>query len=162
MDGLSAAASGIAVVSLALQLIQITQSLRAFINDVSGAPREIQRLALSLAQLANILKDVQYITEIQHDQEGAPPPPSSLLASLETCKEQLLQLQSILMLVEEKLRCSGRVSRQWESFKVVFKKRDIEIFGKNLDQAIQYLSVAMTMNLIVLKYVSPFIYFCHH
>jgi hypothetical protein len=157
MDGLSAAASGMAVISLTLQLVQLTQNLRAFINDVSGAPSEIRRLAISLTQLANILQDIHHISEIQHAQEGSPPPPPSLLASLETCKEQLLQLQSILALAEQKLRISGRLSKQWESFKVVFKKKDIEIFGAHLDQSVQYLTVAMTMNLMLLKYVHQFL-----
>jgi hypothetical protein len=64
MDGLSAAASGMAVISLTLQLVQLTQNLRAFINDVSGAPSEIRRLAISLTQLANILQDIHHISEI--------------------------------------------------------------------------------------------------
>jgi hypothetical protein len=153
MDALSGAAGGMAVVSLVVQLIQLTQSLRAFINDVSGAPSEIKRLTLSLTQLANILQDVQYVTRIQHVQEGSPPPPPSLLASLKACQEQLLQLQSVLILAEQKLRGPGRISRHWESSKVVFKKKDIENFGAHLDQAIQYLTIAMTMNLMVLKYV---------
>jgi hypothetical protein len=36
---------------------------------------------------------------------------------------------------------------------VVVKKRGIEKYGSQLDQATQFLSVAMTMNLMVLKYV---------
>jgi hypothetical protein len=153
MEGLSAAAGGMAVVSLAVQLIQLTQSLRDFIKDVSGAPSEIKRLTSSLTQLANILQDVQHVTDIQGRQEGSPPPPPTLLASLQSCEDQLLQLQSVLTLAEQKMRVPGRITRQWESFKVVFRRKDVENFVTHLDQAIQYLSIAMTMNLTILQYV---------
>jgi hypothetical protein len=153
MDVLSAAASSFGVVSLAVQLIQLTQNLRDFFNDVSGAPSEIRRLTLSLTQLASILRDVQVVTEIQQAQEGAPSAPLSLLASLKACEEKLLLLKTIVDSSEQRLRASGRVSKRWESFKVVLKKKDIEKFGEHLHQAIQYLTAAMTMNLMVLKYV---------
>ena len=154
MDGLSAAASAFSVVSLAVQLIQLTQSLRDFFNDVSGAPSEIRRLTLSLIQLDSILRDVQVVTEMQQAQEGAPSAPLSLLASLKACEEKLLQLKKIVDSSEQKLRASGRVSRHWESFKVAIKKKDIETFGEHFRQAIQSLTLAMMMNLTVLKYVN--------
>jgi hypothetical protein len=153
MDGLSAAASAFGVVSLAVQLIQLTQNLRDFFNDVSGAPIEIRRLTLSLTQLASILRDVQVVTEMQQAQEGAPSAPLSLLDSLKACEEKLLLLKTIVDSSEQMLRTSGRVSRHWESFKVVFKKKDMEKFGKHLQQSIQFLTTAMTMNLMVLQYV---------
>jgi hypothetical protein len=154
MDGLSVAASAFGVVSFAVQLIQLTQNLRDFFNDVSGAPNEIRRLTLSLTQLASILRDVQIVTEVQEAQEGAPSAPLSLLASLKACEEKLLLLKTIVDSSEQKLRASGRVSRRWESFKVVFKKKDIERFGEHVQQSIQFLTTAMTMNLMVLKYVA--------
>jgi hypothetical protein len=157
MDGLSAAASAFSVVSLAVQLIQLTQSLRDFFNDVSGAPSEIRRLTLSLIQLDSILRDVQVVTEMQQAQEGAPSALLSLLASLEACGEKLLLLKKIVDSSEQRLRDSGRISRHWESFKVVFKKKDMERFGEYLQQSIQFLTTAMTMNLMVLKYVQSVI-----
>lgn len=151
MDGLSAAASAFGVVSLAVQLIQLTQNLRDFFNDVSGAPSEIRRLTESLQQLDIILRDVQGVTEMQHAQEGAPSAPLSLLASLKACEEKLLVLKKIVDSSEQRLRASGKLSKHWESFKVVFKKKDIERFGEHLHQAIQYLTTAMTMNLMVIS-----------
>jgi hypothetical protein len=75
------------------------------------------------------------------------------LASLEACGEKLLHLQTIINSAEQKLKASGRCSIHWEAFKVVFKKKDIERFGAHLNQAIQFLTAAMAMNLMVLKYV---------
>lgn len=153
MDGFSAAASAFGVVSLAVQLIQLTQNLRDFFNDVSGAPTEIRRLTMSLTQLASVLRDIQVITKMQQAQEGAPSAPLSLLASLKACEEKLLLLKTIVESSEQKLRASGRVSKHWESFKVVFKKKDIERLGEHLQESIQFLTAAITMNLMVLKYV---------
>jgi hypothetical protein len=107
MDGLSAAASAFGVVSLAVQLIQLTQNLRDFFNDVSGAPSEIRRLTISLTQLDCILRDVQVVTEIQQAQEGAPSAPLSLLASLKACEEKMLLLKTIVESSEQRLRASG-------------------------------------------------------
>jgi hypothetical protein len=146
MDGLSAAASAFGVVSLAVQLIQLTQNLRDFFNDVSSAPSEIRRLTLSLLQLDSILRDVQVVAETQEAQEGAPSAPLSLLASLKACEEKLLLLKRIVDSSEQRLRASGRVSKRWESFKVVFKKKDIERFGEHLQQAVQFLTAAISVS----------------
>jgi hypothetical protein len=154
MEVLGAAASVAGVVSLAVQLIQVTQNLRDFFNDVSGAPSEIRRLTLSLTQLGIILRDVQVVAKAQEAQEGAPSAPLSLLASLMTCEEKLLQLKKIVDSSEQRLRASGRVSRHWESFKMAFKKTDIETFREHFNQAIQSLTLAMVMNLTVLKYAN--------
>jgi hypothetical protein len=151
MDGLSAAASGIAVVSLAIQLIQAIQSIQDFFKDVLGAPEEVRRLKQDLVQLASILQDVQVVTEMQLDQNGAPNPRASLLASLTACGEKLLLIKTVVDSAKEKLRKSGRVSRHWESFKLVFKKKDIEKFEANIHQAMQSLTASMAMNLTVLK-----------
>jgi hypothetical protein len=138
-------------VSLAIQLIQTTQNIRDFFNDVVGAPEEVRRLELDLVQLASILQDVQAVTEMQLAQSGAPSPRASLLTSLEACGEKLMLVQKVVDSAKEKLRRSGRVSRHWESFKLVFKKRDFEKFEMNLHQAIQSLTASMAMNLTVLK-----------
>lgn len=153
MDGLSATSSYIAILSLAVQLINATQNLRAFFTDVAGAPGEIRRLATALSQLADILQDVQMVSKIQEAQIGAPPAPRSLLASLDACKDELFQLQVYVNAAEQKTRGSGKISRHWESFMIVVKKKEIEKYGSQLDQATQFLSIAMTMNLMVLKYV---------
>jgi hypothetical protein len=151
MDGLSAAASGIAVVSLAIQLIQATQNIRDFFKDFVGAPEEIRRLELDLVQLASILKDVQVVTEMQLAQSGAPNPGASLLASLKACGEKLRLMQTVVNSAKEKLRKSSKVSRHWESFKLVFKKKDVQRFETNLHQATQSLTASMAMNLTILK-----------
>ncbi|CZR63000.1 uncharacterized protein PAC_12897 [Phialocephala subalpina] len=78
MEGVSAASSGIAIVSLAIQLIEITRDMRSFFDDITKAPDEIQRLTFELTQLTNILRDIHVVICIQQAQDGAPYPLSSL------------------------------------------------------------------------------------
>ena len=58
MEALSGVASGIAVGSLSLQLIESVGKIRAFIKNVKGAPAELERLEELLARLAAVLQDV--------------------------------------------------------------------------------------------------------
>ena len=154
MDGLSSAASVIAVVSLVIQLIATTRDVRSYFNAIVGAPKEIQRLALELTRLANILRDIQVVIERQQLQDGAPYPAHSLLASLEACRDQLSMIYTITSLAQRKLQGSGKVSKHWESIKTGFKMKDIEKFQQHLHQTMHFLTTSIAMNLMVLKYVN--------
>lgn len=59
MEPLSGVASGMAVVSLSLQLIQSVDKIRTFIGNVKGAAKELERLAGLLCRLAAILEDTR-------------------------------------------------------------------------------------------------------
>jgi hypothetical protein len=60
MDG---AASIIAVVSLAIQLIQSVDTVRTFVRDVKGASKELERLVELLDRLSALLQDVRHVIE---------------------------------------------------------------------------------------------------
>lgn len=59
MEPLSGIASGMAVVSLSLQLIQSVDTIRTFIRNVKEAEKELERLASLLTRLAAILEDTR-------------------------------------------------------------------------------------------------------
>ena len=59
MEALSGVASGMAVGSLSIQLIESVSKIRAFIKNVKGAPVELERLEELLARLAAVLQDVR-------------------------------------------------------------------------------------------------------
>jgi hypothetical protein len=136
MEGISGAASGIAVVSLAIQLIATTRDVRSFFNDIVGAPSEIQRLALELSRLANILRDIQVVIEMQRLRDGAPDPAPSLLTSLETCRNQLSTIHAITSLAERRLKGSGKISKHWESFKTACLLDGVQQFTTEIVRAI--------------------------
>lgn len=58
MDGLSGAASGMAVVSLALQLGGSIKQLYDFWDSVNGAPDEIRGITTDLSLLASVLTEM--------------------------------------------------------------------------------------------------------
>lgn len=59
------AASGIAVASLAIQLLASTNTIRPFIRDVKDAPQELVRVANSLNRLSALFQDVADLLEQQ-------------------------------------------------------------------------------------------------
>jgi hypothetical protein len=65
MEALSGAASGIAVVSLAIQLIQSVALVREFVHDVKGASKELDRLVARLELLNALLENARKILEQQ-------------------------------------------------------------------------------------------------
>lgn len=72
MDGLSAAASGIAVVSLAIQVADSVQKLHGFLKSIRDAPDEVYRLSSMLIQLKGIVDEVKAIAEKQEKLRHAP------------------------------------------------------------------------------------------
>lgn len=59
------ATSGIAVASLAIQLLASTNTIRSFIRDVKDAPQELVRVANSLDRLSALFQDVVDLLEQQ-------------------------------------------------------------------------------------------------
>jgi hypothetical protein len=59
MEALSGVASGMAVASLSIQLVQLIGTIKAFIRDVRGAPEELERLAELLDRLNALLEDTR-------------------------------------------------------------------------------------------------------
>ncbi|KAE9365956.1 hypothetical protein N431DRAFT_385949 [Stipitochalara longipes BDJ] len=137
MDGLSAAASGIAVVSLAIQLVDSVREIRRFLRDVSEAPKELKRLIDLLEQLELILENIAALVDRQ--KQGAAQTDidlsGSILRAMETCESKLKMLED--------------VTRTFGSFRLACKKRDIEDFERQLHDAISMLNLAMTTNLTI-------------
>ena len=148
MDGLSAAASGIAVVSLAIQLIDSVRDVRRFLKRVSDAPKELKRLLGLLEQLELILENIGDLIErqnAQYDDHDAPIS-RSVLKTLKTCEEKLLVLENIVD-ATRKASSSNRTTRSLGSFKLACKKHDIEEFERELQETVSVLNLAMTVNL---------------
>lgn len=60
MDGLSAAASVMAVTSLAFQLAESTKSLFDFWDSIQHVPEEINDIKSELESLKNVLEKIGY------------------------------------------------------------------------------------------------------
>ncbi|KAF8863947.1 hypothetical protein BDZ45DRAFT_72684 [Acephala macrosclerotiorum] len=149
MDGLSAAASGIAVVSLAIQLVDSIRGIQRFLRSIADAPEELSRLIELLEQLELILEGVGKLVENQRTQQGrldidvSP----SILKAVQTCQKTLTKLEGLIAKVKQASEAQNRAARSFGRFRLACKKEDVEEFEVQLHRAVSNLNLAMTMNL---------------
>ena len=139
MDGLSAAASVIAVPALALQLVESTQKILNFWDSIQHAPEEIDEIKLDLEYLRNVLEQIG--NEAQHQ-------PSSALAvsTLNLCSKKINAVRSLTVRFESKLKCSGISTRKWSALRVVLRREKIEKVQNSLSSIKATLALAVLNN----------------
>jgi hypothetical protein len=149
MDGLSAAASGIAVVSLAIQLVDAVREIRLFLRKVSNAPKELKRLIDLLEQLELILGNIGVLIKRQQKQSGHIDVDISpdIWRAISTCKNKVDMFKSTLETTKKASMATNRTTRTLGSFRLAYKMRDIEEFEGQLQSAISLLNLVMTTNL---------------
>lgn len=87
------AASGIAVASIAIQLLESTNRIRSFLRTVENAPQDLQRIANLLDRLSTLLGEVQDLLDMQASiQDQVFPTSGAIETFLQTCKESLAPL----------------------------------------------------------------------
>jgi len=149
MDGLSAAASGIAVVSLAVQLVGSVREIRRFLRDVSEAPKELRRLIDLLEQLELILENIGALVERQqeHTAHTDIDVSGSILRAVKTCESKLQILEGVVEAAKKSATTTNKAIRTFGSFRLACKRRDIEEFESQLRDAISLLNLTLTTNL---------------
>lgn len=144
MDVFSAAASGIAVLSLSIQLIESVDSIHSFIKAFKAAPTEIERLIRILGQLRTLLEDVKDVFEHQASLQWLPAIPAAVLGCLKECENCLLPLQKLISKYHGSLKSSKL--KTWAWVRLGLKAKDIMGYETRIQQAIVTLSAAMTVN----------------
>jgi hypothetical protein len=147
MDGLSAAASGMAVVSLAIQLVGSVRDIRRFMRQVSDAPKELNRLIDLLEQLELIIEGVGELIEKQRrsapggDIDVSP----NVLRAMKTCESKLERIENVV----ERARKGAKTKamKSLGAFRIASQKKDIEELEGQLRDAVSILNLTMTMNL---------------
>jgi len=149
MDGLSAAASGMAVVSLAIQLVGSVRDIRRFLGNVSDAPKELGRLIDLLEQLELILENIGAQVENQRRQNGDRNTAASemVLRAMKTCESKLKMLEDVVMYAKKTASATSKTTRALGSFKFACKKKDLEGFESQLHDAVSLLNLTITANL---------------
>ena len=149
MDGLSAAASGFAVVSLAIQLVGSIREARRFLRLVYEAPKELGRLLDLLEQLELILESIGMLMEKQNKDNGdvIDGVSSSVHRALKTCESKLAMLDGVVDKAKKASEVSNKTARSYGAFGLACKKRNIEEFERQLQHAMTVLDLTMTMNL---------------
>lgn len=134
MEGLSAAASGIAVVSLALELTNAIRELHSFLRNVAQAPKELQRLVMILEDmdiLSDNVKEAGKMLAAAGDEFAAAP---KFHCGLQRCHETLQPLRTLI----DEFRIGfarNKFARTKESWKLARRRQDIERYENQLERA---------------------------
>jgi hypothetical protein len=143
MDPLSVAVSRIAVVSLAIQLVDQIRETNRFLRDVDKAPKELSRLVVLLKQLHCLLDGITAVLQrlrlVGEDIDVS----AIILVALQGCDVQIKTLDEIV-----RSACTMHGSRTWLSLKLASKKRDIKEIEKPLHREMTILQTAMTLNIM--------------
>lgn len=126
MDGLSGAASGMAVVSLALQLSDGIKQLYDFWDSVKDAPDEIRVITTDLGLLSSVLAEMA-----SEEQHSGPDP--TLKAALELCCDRVSKIANLTNEMEPGFASMSFRIRKWTAFKAVLKGEKIQKLQKMLE-----------------------------
>jgi len=151
MDGLSAGASVIAVISLVVQLGGAAHDLVKFLETMSDAPSEIKRLRDLLGMVFAVSTGVRNVLEGQRRLHGdCVPIEEAIHTALLDCQRTILQIQDLVNKVDTGKAGSGRhmVSRSWARLRMTLKKDEVAELETKLGQALQMLNLTLTMILM--------------
>ena len=138
MDGLSAASSGIAVVSLAIQLVDSVREIRRFFQTLKDAPEELGRLLDLLEHMELMLENIGKL--VDPDSDISP----SVLKAIQTCEKALNKLSALIQKVKRNSSAQIPLKRSLGFFRLACKKQEVEEIEKQLDRAVGNLNMVMT------------------
>jgi hypothetical protein len=147
MDGLSGVASGMAVISLSLQLVQSVNTIRTQIRHVKDAPAEVERLSSVLGSLGALLDDVRGMMEVQSSSgvEAVPLPSMTIFDCLKGCEQQIQPLLQIMRGYEQR-DAGSKIATLRKNAKMGFKAKDITDIEDRIQREINRLNMALTIN----------------
>ena len=126
-EALSTVASGIAVVTVAVQLAESVKKLCDFWNSIKEAPEEIQAISLDLELLSSVLIQIAY--ETQHVE-----PEATLVATLNGCWVKVKILTTLLNEIEPGFASTSSRVRKWTALKAVLKSGQLKKFQAALER----------------------------
>ena len=126
-EGLATAASGIAVLSVAVQLAQSIKTLSDFWSSIKEAPEDIQAIATDVDLLSNVFTRIAH--ETQHVE-----PDMALEATLNGCWVTVRKLTALLNEIEPGFASSRPRVRKWTALKAVLKQGQLAKFQVALDR----------------------------
>ncbi len=127
MDGLSAAASLMAVTSLAFQLAHTTKQLFEFWESIQDAPEDIRKIKSDLEFLTKVL---EYIAREARQQS----PDHLMESALRLCSDKIDTIMSLTLALEPNFASGKLVVRKWGAFRLVLKRDKFKQLRKSLDR----------------------------
>jgi DNA repair ATPase RecN len=154
MDALSGVASGMAVVSLTVQLLQSANAIKTFIRDAKSASKELERLSDLLDCLSALLTNVRDVMERQTSLQHCPLPPQTIFNCLQSCESSLGLLEEIARKYEKRQGGSASALKKLkDDIKFGFKTQDITAIEARIQRDINGLNTALGTNITHIQYV---------
>jgi hypothetical protein len=149
MDPFTAATSGFAVISLAIQLFENVREIKTFISNISEAQKTLQGIIDKLEQLELVLGTIKVIIEKQRRANGGEETTisASVLRAMESCKKTLQMLDDVLQNTKSASEGKGNRQKMVGAFKFALKRERIESYEQQLERVFQILNVTITLNL---------------
>ena len=160
MESLAGAASAIAIVSLAVQLVETVQKISNFLHSVHDAPDEILSLAESLDQLRQHLDHAKLLVEQQSGLPDHPGSISPLTSALASCKIKVERLATVVDKLKKSFASQSRLHRKWASLRVVCKKEEIDGHRGQIRDADAMLQSAILLNIALATNMYALIVLC--
>ena len=131
-------ASGFAVASLAIQLIESAQKMHNFWQTMEHATSEVERIKDHLTVLRSILGTILEICEKQPQISCG----EAVLKSLEVCKSRMDRLANIVQDMAL-IKDANASKRHWSTFKATVKKKTIQDIESCLKGDVMLLILAL-------------------
>lgn len=162
MEALSGVASGMAVASLSIQLIESINKIKTLIRNVKNAPNELIRLNELLERLGALVEDVRDVLGQQQSSPGHPfPTPSmTIFNCLKGCESSLQPLNDLVETHEQSQSQMGSAMTKIKgNIKFALKVKDIAGFENRIQQDVNYLTNALVLNQTKMIMQAPAIMF---
>ncbi|KAI1275181.1 ankyrin [Xylaria sp. FL0933] len=149
MDTLSGVASALAVVSLAVQLVESALEIKRFLDTIQNAPTEITRIKGLVSQIRLVAQTIEALLKDQRTIRNRDDQVChNIYDSLRICREKLDLVRDVLRVADNLNKKQSTVSRNWTQIRLAFKKEKIEEFERQLEQAIDLLNTNLLVNLM--------------
>ena len=140
MDGLSAAASGIAVASISLQLVENVRKLCNFWDSIRDAPEEVRAISSDMKLLSTALSRVAH--EAQHVA-----PDAVLDSALDGCWVKVRSLTEIVDEIEPRFDSKCSRVRRWAALKAALRHGKLRRYQDTLERLKSTLSLVQQLQI---------------
>lgn len=149
MEVLSGVASGMAVASLSLQLIESIGKIQTFIKSIRGASKELDRLEFLLNRLEVLLQDVRDVVGRQASLQSQhfPAPSMTMISCVKACEDSLAALQRLINKFATRKKSSASILAQMKNdMKFGLMIKDVTSFELRIQRDIDLLHTALSVN----------------
>ncbi|KAJ5056985.1 hypothetical protein J3E72DRAFT_199374 [Bipolaris maydis] len=149
MEALSGVASGMAVASLSIQLIDSIATIKTFIRNVRDAQQELERLVDLLERLEALLEDVRALMERQTllQAEHFPIPSMTISKCLKSCEKMLEPFHAMVdKYTPATVKVGTRMDKLKTGLRFSLKAKDVKDFETRIEREIGFLHASLGAN----------------